>query len=83
MSTLLVRDVCEYQKYLGIQNPNVRESIREKEAKEDLLKCNPNYLYSSPNTRQLSPADMPYFGPFTCCSEFQTQELCEKQLRLL
>lgn len=34
MSALLVRDVCEYQKYHGIHNPNVRDSIREEKARE-------------------------------------------------
>lgn len=36
MTALLVKDACEYQKYHGIQDPNVRESITEERARESL-----------------------------------------------
>lgn len=70
----LVKEACEHQKYPGIQTPNVRESIRQEKARESFWNTI-LIIYILHPKPQFLPADMPYFGPVTCCFDFFTQNL--------
>jgi hypothetical protein len=75
---LLVERACETKNTPAFRNSNVRESLRH-ESERGLWELNPSHLYALSGAGQFSPADMPYFSPFTYYPVLYSQPLKKLQ----